>query len=94
MTIFKRLSINRSIRRISKYEKIFDLLQAINLENPQALINYKRKLNSLIKYYENGKWLKDYALDEQNLLPKKLKRGILSEDGFYNFLTEINQIIN
>ncbi|MBQ1983626.1 MAG: DUF4298 domain-containing protein, partial [Spirochaetaceae bacterium] len=45
--------------------------------------------NCLISYYENGMWLKDYQLDEQNLLPKTLKRGILSQDGIYNFLCEV-----
>ena len=49
----------------------------------------KQKLNRLISYYENGKWLKDYQLDEQNKLPKNLKRGILSQDGIYDFLCEV-----
>jgi hypothetical protein len=27
-------------------------------------------------------------MDEQGLLPSDLKRGILSEDGFYNYLQQ------
>ena len=45
-------------------------------------------LSILLDYYENGQWLLDYRLDEQGLLPSDLKRGILSEDGFYNYLQQ------
>ena len=45
-------------------------------------------LSILLDYYENGQWLRDYRLDEQRLLPSDLKRGILSEDGFYNYLQQ------
>ena len=33
--------------------------------------------------------MEDYQLDEQGLFPPGLKRGVLSEDGVYNFLTEL-----
>lgn len=42
----------------------------------------------LTEYYESGLWLKDYELDEKGLLPKELKRGVLSQDGLYNLLCE------
>ena len=45
-------------------------------------------LSVLLDYYENGQWLRDYRMDEQGLLPSDLKRGILSEDGFYNYLQQ------
>ena len=73
-------------------EKVFDELQlAFSRLNKDFLSDkkLKQKLNRLISYYENGKWLKDYQLDEQNKLPKNLKRGILSQDGIYDFLCEV-----
>jgi len=33
-------------------------------------------------------------LDEQGLLPENLKRGVLSEDGVYNFITDISEYID
>ena len=45
-------------------------------------------LAAMLRYYEGGQWLSDYAADEAGLLPPTLKRGVLSEDGVYNFLTE------
>ena len=46
-------------------------------------------LDELSFYYENGLWLRDFEADERGELPKKLKRGVLSEDGLYNLFSEI-----
>ena len=46
-------------------------------------------LRRLRRYYEGGQWLRDYALDEAGLLPRQLKRGVLSQDGVYDLLTEL-----
>ena len=92
MSIFEKIKLKIAISRISKMEEVFDELQlAFSKLNKDFLSNkkLKKKLNRLISYYENGKWLKDYQLDEQNKLPKNLKRGILSQDGFYNFLCKV-----
>jgi hypothetical protein len=48
-------------------------------------------LHTLIDYYEHGQWLADYTLDEQGLLSPTLKRGVLSQDGVYNLLEELNR---
>ena len=92
MSIFEKIKLKIAISRISKMEEVFDELQlAFSKLNKDFLSNkkMKKKLNRLISYYENGKWLKDYQLDEQNKLPKNLKRGILSQDGIYDFLCEV-----
>ena len=73
-------------------EKLFDDLKFSFEKSKEEFYknkNLQRKLKVLTNYYENGKWLKDYQLDEENLLPKNLKRGILSQDGIYNFLSEV-----
>ena len=92
MNFFERIKLKIAVSRISKMEEVFDELQlAFSRLNKDFLSDkkLKKKLNHLIFYYENGKWLKDYQLDEQNLLPKTLKRGILSQDGIYDFLCEV-----
>ena len=35
--------------------------------------------------------MQDYQMDERGELPKGLKRGVLSEDGVYHLLTELEQ---
>ena len=71
---------NDAILRIREMETRFDRLLA---DSPEP-----EDLSILLDYYENGQWLRDYRLDEQGLLPSDLKRGILSEDGFYNYLQQ------
>ena len=71
---------NDAILRIREMEARFDRLLA---DSPEP-----DDLSILLDYYENGQWLLDYRLDEQGLLPSDLKRGILSEDGFYNYLQQ------
>ena len=44
---------------------------------------------ALKEYYESGLWLSDYEADERGELPSDLKRGVLSQDGLYNLLNDI-----
>jgi hypothetical protein len=43
-------------------------------------------LEELSDYYGSPAWKRDFAADEAGLLPKDLKRGVLSEDGIYLLL--------
>lgn len=70
-----------AIKRIEKMESFFDALQAdARCEGAEEM----RK--ALEEYYSSKQWLSDLELDEKGQLPKNLKRGVLSEDGLYNFL--------
>ena len=83
--------VEEAINRIICMEQCFDVLQMAaekNLEQIKQNESLQTQLEMLIQYYEGGQWMEDYKLDEKGLLPKDLKRGILSEDGIYNFLTQ------
>ncbi len=71
-------SIQAQIRRITYYE---DMMQ-------QAESGSVDQLKALSEYYISDAWKRDYAADEAGLLPKDMKRGVLSEDGIYNLLEE------
>ena len=81
-----------AVSRIKQMETYFDILiEAVSadkeaIEKDNTLQEYYQKL---LQYYESPEWKSDYELDEKGLLPQDLKRGILSEDGFWNFLCEI-----
>ena len=83
------------IDRIKRMEGILDNSKEALKNLTEAIDNYVR-LQSDIKelqyYYENGGWMKDYKDDEAGLLPKDLKRGVLSEDELYDFLEENDAI--
>ena len=81
------------IERIEYLEKIFDEVKASFNSDKNFLEDKKMevKVSLLTQYLESGQWLRDFELDEKGELPKELKRGILSEDGLYNLICDIEQ---
>lgn len=69
-------AVCEQIKRITYFEKIME--QAENADND--------KLRELARYYSSDEWKRDLATDEAGLLPKDLRRGVLSEDGIYDLL--------
>lgn len=52
----------------------------------------KKAIASLSRYYDSEEWRQDYEADEAGLLPKDLKRGVLSEDGIWNLLSDWREL--
>lgn len=75
----------RAIIRVRRMERYFDRLLATP-ENPDPKL-----VKLLWSYMDSGLWLRDYTLDEEGMLPKNMKRGVLSEDGLWNLLTELDR---
>ncbi len=82
-----RAEENEAVMRVRQMEQCFDALLADWHAEPPRVDG--AQLKRLLEYYEGGQWLRDYELDEQGGLPPDLKRGVLSEDGVYNFLAEL-----
>lgn len=87
--------IERSVKRIKELESVFDEVSKTLKEEPIKLNNteYQNKIKILVDYLDSGMWLKDYELDEKGLIDQSVKRGILSEDGLYNLIFEIQEFI-
>lgn len=47
----------------------------------------------LEKYQSSGLWKKDFEADEAGEFPLDAARGVLSEDGLYNFLQDFDRIM-
>ena len=79
------------IERIRKMEQLFDLAKEA-MEEPRISLDTYEKAQEAIailsEYYGSDEWKQDYADDEAGLLPKDLKRGVLSEDGIWNLLAD------
>ena len=43
-------------------------------------------------YCGSDQWRQDFADDEAGLLPDGLKRGVLSEDGIWDLLNDVNEL--
>lgn len=77
--IYRRFYRFDRIRRVEKYEQLFD--EAVVSRDPE-------KLRLLENYYTSGEWREDYEADEREELPPDLKRGVLSQDALYDLLEE------
>lgn len=82
-----------TIERVRRMELYFDMIsRAVREEIPvysdPPLIAV---LDALIEYYDSGQWLSDFQADERGELPHCLRRGVLSEDGVYNLLSELQE---
>ena len=83
------------IARIRKMERRLDRATAAVKRLATALDKYEtaqRDIAALDEYYGSEAWRQDYADDEMGLLPKDLKRGVLSEDGIWNLLTDCREM--
>ena len=81
------------IKRVIYMESVFDEVQnalAEGVDIEDALL--QEKIGILIQYYESEQWKNDYSADERGELPADLKRGVLSEDGVYNHLNDIDSL--
>ena len=83
------------LERIRHMERLFDFALEAMKESPMSHDKYvkaKEAITTLSAYYGSDNWRKDYADDEAGLLPKELKRGVLSEDGIWNLLSDWEEL--
>ena len=83
------------IRRIIEMESLYDRIShALHTAGvcPDRLDSIRDDILALSEYYEGSLWREDFEADEAGLLPPDLKRGVLSEDGVYNLLSEYDSL--
>ena len=84
------------ITRIKKMEAALDASEAAIRNLSDALDEYEavtEQFHELEEYYGSEDWRSDFEADEAGLLPLDLKRGVLSEDGIYDLITEHNELM-
>jgi len=83
------------IERIKQMELRMERAAKAVMELSAALENYEavqEDIAALERYYGSEEWKQDYADDEAGLLPADLKRGVLSEDGIWNLLSDASEL--
>lgn len=75
-----------------RYDEVTRVLAGLD-EAISEFKDYKSDLMALKEYMESGQWKKDYEADEAGLIPKDMKRGVLSEDGLYGLLQGAGRIL-
>ena len=82
---------NKQIERITQMEQRFNKVLAVILDDrktPEMLEAIKNDVAVLNEYYGSELWKQDFVDDEAGRLPTELKRGVLSEDGLWNLLSD------
>ena len=82
------MKMNEQIKRIEKMEGILN--DATNCV--EELNKLLPSIKLLLGYYGSREWFEDVDADSSGLLPKYLKRGVLSEDGIYNFISDLEEL--
>ena len=83
------------IARIRKMERRLNQALAAVKRLELALEKYEAAqddIAALGEYYGSDLWKQDLADDEAGRLPNDLKRGVLSEDGIWNLLTDCKEL--
>ena len=73
-------------------QRFNNALAAIKDGSADSLKAIKEDVVELSKYYGSESWKLDFAADEAGKLPPDLKRGVLSEDGIWNLLSDYREI--
>jgi multidrug resistance efflux pump len=85
----------KQIARIRQMERHLDKALAAVKRLEAALDKYQAVQEDIValdEYYGSELWRQDFADDEAGRLPEGLKRGVLSEDGIWNLLTDCKKL--
>ena len=77
-------------------EQRLDSASAAVRELSAALDKYveaQESITALNEYYGSDEWRQDFDDDASGLLPANLKRGVLSEDGIWNLLSDYRELM-
>jgi hypothetical protein len=84
-----------TLERIKKMEQHLNRASAAVMDLSAALDKYveaQESMAALSEYYGGDDWKQDFADDEAGRLPADLKRGVLSEDGVWNLLSDSREL--
>jgi len=85
----------KQLARIRKMERCLNRASAAVKRLEAALDKWddaQEAIAALNEYYGSDLWKQDLADDEAGRLPADLKRGVLSEDGIWNLLTDYREL--
>ena len=83
------------LARIKQMELCLDKASVAVMQLSEVLDKYvdaQEAIAKLGEYYGSEEWKQDFADDEAGRLPKDLKRGVLSEDGIWNLLSDSREL--
>lgn len=82
--------------RVARYSSLFkDVEDAIKQAEVgvDMLIDQWENICTLNDYLDSGEWQADFEADERGEIGKDVPRGVLSEDGLYNVLDRLQDVL-
>ncbi len=83
------------LQRIAHMEELYDKSRETVDNLFRAMQQYrvlKNEIKELVDYYQSELWMADFETDREGLIPKDMKRGILTEDAIYDLLADVDRI--
>ena len=83
------------IRRVRAMEEDYNAVAEAVKALEEAVSGFEEvadRVQRLSEYMDSGQWRRDFEADEAGCLPSDLPRGVLSEDGLYNLLEDVEAL--
>ena len=84
-------NIERIMEMEQRMDRVDEALHALE-SALDTIIGLEDDILKLDDYYSSDEWKSDFRADESGLLPKDLKRGVLSEDGIWDLLGRVDEV--
>ncbi len=83
--------------RINQMSEAFKRLSAVVAsltDGAEELKEFAQKVGLLKDYIGSGLWLEDFEADERGEIGPDVDRSVLSEDGLYNLMGDLNALMH
>ena len=82
----------RVARNSSKLKRAEEAIKEAEI-GVDMLLNAWEDICALNEYLDSGEWQADFEADERGKISKAVPRGVLSEDGLYNTLDRLQDVL-
>ena len=83
--------------RINRMSEAFDRLSRVSAilgEKAEELESMASDVDCLKEYMASGQWIRDFEADENGEIGPEVNRSVLSEDGLYNLLSDLDDLMH
>ena len=85
---------NARINRMSEAFDRLSMVSAILGEKAEELETIASDVDYLKEYVVSGQWIQDFEADENGEIGPGVNRSVLSEDGLYNLMSDLDDLMH
>ena len=83
--------------RVNRMSEAFDRLSKVSAilgEKAEELETLASTVDCLKEYVVSGQWISDFEADEKGEIGPEVNRSVLSEDGLYNLMSDLDDLMH